>query len=87
MLSAPAVDLEQMDKNNKKSNKKQFWRAWRPTGKFYFYCQPAYKQVVKLPGGENSPGGTDCGRWLSVTQREMKSRVYNKNSHKKEQKK
>lgn len=51
MLSAPAVDLEQRDKNNKKSNKKQFWRAWRPTGKFYFYCQPAYKQVVKL-GGE-----------------------------------
>lgn len=52
MLSAPAVDLEQMDKNNKKSNKKQFWRDWRPTGKFYFYCQPAYKQVVKLPGGK-----------------------------------
>lgn len=91
MLSGSIIDLEQRGKNNKKNiAKKQFWRTWRTAGKFYFSTASLGKQTVKSSAGtptKDPPGKTDCGRWLSVTQREMKSRVYDKNSHKKEQKK
>ena len=52
MLSAPVVDLEQRDKNNKKATRNSFGGPGGPPANSIFNCQPAYKQVVKLPAGK-----------------------------------
>lgn len=52
MLSAPVVDLEQRDKNNKKATRNSFGGPGGPPANSIFNCQPVDKQVIKFSAGK-----------------------------------
>lgn len=52
MLSAPVVDSEQRDKNNKKATRNSFGGPGGPPVSSIFNCQPVDKQVIKFSAGK-----------------------------------